>query len=138
MKIKVVQDSIIFISALTMEQFQEATRFCPSSLVLNKVNEESKKAEPVCMIAYNEGGSVSGNGIVFDSTTDEGYLCKTLVAIEGNDPHVSAEDKVTTVSQQYAGLILKVNALEGQIVTALADNSERIESAKASIEVVRI
>jgi hypothetical protein len=138
MKIKLVQDSIIFISALKKEELEEARRFCPNACILKTKDEETKKTTPVCMIAYAADGSVSSNGIVYDSTTEEGFMCKTLVASQGYDEHVPAEDKVNAVSEEFAGLILKMNELEAQIATALKDNAAKIKAAKQSIETVNI
>lgn len=138
MKIKLVQDSIIFISGLKKEELAEAMRFCPEACTLKVRNEETKKAVPVCAIAYAEEGSVSQNGVVFDSTTEEGYMCKTLIASQGYDEHVSNEDKIKAVSEEFAGLILKMNDLEEQISTALTHNAVKIAEARNSIETVNI
>ena len=136
MKIKLVQDSIIFISALKQEELFEAKRFCPDACTLYVKDENSKKSTPVCAIAYADEGSITDNGIVFDSTTNAGYMCKTLVAGQGFDHPVETEDKVKAISETFAGLILKMNELEEQIKAALADNAAKIAAAKTSIEVV--
>jgi hypothetical protein len=138
MKIKLVQDSIIFISGLKKEELLEAIRFCPEACTLTVRDEETKKAVPVCAIAYAEEGSVSQNGVVFDSTTEKGYMCKTLIASQGYDEHVSDKDKVKAVSEEFASLILKMNDLEAQISTALANNAAKITAALDSIEAVNI
>lgn len=138
MKIKLVQDSIIFISGLKKEELLEAQRFCSEACTLTTVCEDSKKKIPVCGVAYAEEGAVSQNGIVFDSTTEEGYMCKTLIATQGHDEHVDTEDKIKAVSEEFAGLILKMNDLEAQIKSALADNAAKIEAARDSIEAVEI
>jgi predicted solute-binding protein len=138
MKIKLVQDSIIFISGLKKEELFEAQHFCPSACTLNVKDAETKKTTPVCAIAYASDGSVSDNGIVYDSTTADGYMCKTLIASQGNDEHLSAEEKIKVVSETFAGLILKMNELEEQIKTALKDNASKIAAAKKSIEAVEI
>jgi len=138
MKIKLVQDSIIFISNLTQQEFAEATRFCPEALTLVAKDEATKKTTPICAIAYASEGSVSQNGVVFDSTTEDGYMCKTLVATQGYDAHVSAEDKVKAVSEEFASLILKMNTLEEQIKDALEDNAAKITAARDSVEIVSL
>ena len=138
MKIKLVQDSIIFISGLTKEQFEEAIRFCPEALTLKVKDEASKKETPVCAVAYAGEGSVSQNGVVFDSTTEEGYMCKTLIASQGYDEHVSAEDKIGAVTEEFASLILKMNDLEAQVLAALEDNAAKIAAARGSVEVVAL
>lgn len=138
MKVKLVQDSIIFISALTRAQLEEANRFCPNSTTLVAKDIDTKVATPICSIAYANEGSVGANGVVFDSVTDDGLMCKTLVASEGYDAHLSAEDKVKSVSETFATLILKMNALEEQIVTALEANTAKIEEAKTSVEVIAL
>jgi hypothetical protein len=138
MKIKLVQDSIIFISGLTREEFFEAQRFCNEACVLKVKDVETKKETPVCVVAYADEGSVSQNGIVFDSTTEEGFMCKTLIASQGNDEHVPAAEKVQAISREFAGLVLNMNALEEQIKAALSDNAAKIDAAKNSIEVVEL
>ena len=138
MKIKLVQDSIIFISGLKKEELLEAQRFCPEACTLVTTDEVSKKKVPVCSIAYADDGSISQNGVVFDSTTEDGYMCKTVIATQGHDDHVSTEDKIKAVSEEFAGLILKMNDLEAQIKSALADNAAKIEAARDSIEAVEI
>ena len=138
MKIKLVQDSIIFISGLKKSELDEATRFCPEALTLKEKDEETKRSVPVCMVAYANEGSVCPNGVVFDSTTEEGFMCKTLIASQGNDEHVSDEDKVKCISEEFAGLILKMNQLEENVKAALANNADKIASAKDSIEVVTL
>lgn len=138
MKVKLVQDSIIFISDLTQEQLAEANKFIPGSTTLVLKDEETKKVRPICMIAYAEEGSVSRTGIVFDSTTEDGKMCKTLVGTQGYDPHFTAEEKQRLIAEEYAGLILNINELEEQIVTALRDNNDKIEAAKRSISTVSI
>lgn len=138
MKIKLVQDSIIFISGLKKTELDEATRFCPASLTLKVKDEATKKETPICAVCYADEGSVSQNGIVFDSTTEEGYMCKTLVAAQGYDEHISAEDKVKAVSEEFATLILKMNDLEAQIKSALEDNAAKIAAACDSVEVVTL
>ena len=138
MKIKLVQDSIIFISGLKKSELDEATRFCPASLTLKVKDEATKKETPICAVCYADEGSVSNNGIVFDSTTEEGYMCKTLVAAQGYDEHVSSEEKIKAVSEEFASLILKMNDLEAQILGALADNAAKITAARDSVEVVAL
>ena len=138
MKIKLVQDSIIFISGLKKSELEEAKRFCPEACTLTVLDENTKKRTPVCMVAYADNGSVCQNGVVFDSTTEEGFMCKTLIAAQGNDEHVSDEDKVKAISEEFAGLILKMNELEANIKSALNDNAAKIASAKDSIEVVTL
>ena len=138
MKIKLVQDSIIFISGLKKTDLDKAMRFCHEACTLFTQDEVTKKRTPVCAIAYAEEGSISQNGVVFDSTTEEGYMCKTLIAAQGYDEHVSAEDKVTVVTEEFASLILKMNDLEEQISANLADNDAKIAAAMDSVEVVNI
>lgn len=137
MIIKLVQDSIVFISALTKEQLAEAKRFVPKACTLTVVD-DNKKATPVCSIAYADDGSVCDNGIVYDSTTEDGLMCKTLLAAQGNDEHIPADERVKLVSETFAGLILKMNELEVQVLDALADNAAKIDAAKNSIEVINI
>ena len=138
MKIKLVQDSIIFISGLKKAEYEEAMRFCPKACTLLARDEVSKKETPIGGIAYAAEGSVSQNGVVFDSTTEDGYMCKTLIATQGNDNHVAIEDKVQAVSEEFASLILKMNELEAQIKEALSVNAEKIASARESIEAVEL
>ena len=137
MKIKVIQDSIVFISALTVEEFMKAKKFVPESLTLNRVDEDRKK-KPVCMIGYAERGGVNNNGIVFDSTTDNGYLCVTSVGAEGFDTHIPAEDKARCVSEHYSSLILKMNELETQVKAELSAKESEIAIAQESVETVAI
>lgn len=138
MLVKLVQDSIIFVSGLTKEQLAEANRFVPGSTTLTLKDEESKKVRPICMVAYAEEGSVNENGIVFDSTTEDGFMCKTLIASQGFDKHISAEDKEKAVAETFAGLILNMNDLEDQIVRALDDNADKIATAKRSVETITL
>ena len=138
MKIKLVQDSIIFISGLKKTEFDEAIRFCPEALTLTVRDANTKKVTPICAICYTDEGSVSQNGIVFDSTTEEGYMCKTLVAAQGYDKHASYEDKIKAVTEEFASLILKTNDLEAQIKSALNDNAAKIAAARNSVEVVEL
>jgi hypothetical protein len=138
MKIKLVQDSIIFISGLTKTELDEATRFCPASLTLKVRDEATKKETPICAVCYAEEGSVSNNGVVFDSTTEDGFMCKTLIASQGNDEHISAEEKVKAITEEFASLILKMNDLEMQIKAALEDNAAKITAARDSVEVVSL
>ena len=138
MKIKLVQDSIIFISALKKEELEKAKRFCPNACTLNVKDEETKKVTPVCSIAYADEGSISKNGIVFDSTTEQGYMCHTAVASQGWDEHVPMEAKAKLVSEKFANLILNANRLEEQITSALADNDAKINEALNSVETVEI
>lgn len=138
MKLKVIQDSIIFISDVTFDQFKEAKRFCSDSLTLKVKEEGSKEAVPVCTMAYADEGSVSQNGIVFDSTTEAGNLCKTLIATEGNCIHLKNDEKVKILSEEFAGLILKMNDLEVQVLAALKDNAAKIKLATESIEAIEL
>ena len=138
MKIKLVQDSIVFISGLTQKELDEANRFCPGATTLIHKDEDTKKAEPVCMIAYAGEGSISDNGIVFDSTTENGYMCKTLVAAQGFDEPLSVEEKVKALSEEFASLILNMNELENQIKESLKANAEKINAALNSIEAVEL
>ena len=138
MKIKLVQDSIIFISSLKKDELGEALRFCPESTTLCIKDVDTKKSTPVCAVAYAAEGSVSDNGIVFDSVTDDGFMCKTLVATEGFDEHLDADAKIKSVSETFASLILKMNTLEDQIKKALEVNAARITDAKQSIEIINL
>lgn len=138
MKVKLIQDSIVFVSGLTKAQLEEANKFVPSATTLMVKDEETKKASPICMVAYAEDGSVCDNGIVFDSTTEDGFMCKTLVATQGNDAPMSSEEKVKAVSETFAGLILKMNDLEEQVINALEDNAAKIAAAKQSIETIAL
>ena len=136
MKIKVIQDAVIFVSGITAEQFGKAKRFIPKALTLtNKVND---KEVPVCGIDYAEEGSVNKNGIIFDSTTDSGKLCITLIGSEGMDPHLSAAEKVRAVAEKYSALILKVNELEAQIICALEEKEEEITLATTAVTAIAL
>jgi hypothetical protein len=138
MKVKLVQDSIIFISGLTKEALAEANKFVPGCTTLVTKDPDTKKVTPICMVAYAEDGSISSNGIVYDSTTEDGFMCKTILVNQGFDKHVSNEDKVKAVSESFAGLILAMNELEAQVKSALSDNAVKIAAAKESIEAVSI
>ena len=138
MKIKIVQDSIIFVSGLTQEQFSKAKKFAPKSLTLYAKDENGKKSEPVCTIAYADAGSVCNNGIVFDSTTDPGFMCKTLLGKQGTDDSLTNEQKADSVVTEFAGLVLKVNELEAQILEELDKAADKIEKAKASVEIIEL
>ena len=137
MTIKVVQDSIIFIAGLTMEELNKAMKFAPESTMLYAKNEDGKK-EPVCGIAYADEGSVSERGVVFDSTTDDGKLCLTILCGEGNLPHCKIEDKKACITEKFSALILNMNKLEDQIKKALEAKKEEIEKASASVEVISL
>ena len=137
MTIKLVQDSIIFISGLKKTELEEANRFVPEACTLVTRDETTKKATPICAIAFAAEGSITSNGIVYDSVTEEGYMCKTLVATS-TDEALTSEEKVKAVSEEFATLILRVNDLEAQIKSALASNCEKIEAAKQAIEVVSL
>lgn len=138
MKVKVVQDSVIFISELTMLELEKAMKFASESTMLYKKSEDGKKKEPVCAIAYADEGSVTEHGIVFDSTTDEGKLCTTILCGEGTAPHCKSVDKKACISEQFSGLILNMNALEKQIKDALEAKKEEIKKASEAVEVVNI
>jgi hypothetical protein len=138
MKIKVVQDSVIFISELTMEELEKATRFASESLTLYKKEDDSKKKTPVCGVAYADVGSVTERGIVYDSTTDDGFLCTTILCSEGNRPHCTIADKKNCISEQYASLVLNMNDLEKQVKAALKSKAEDITIASKSVEVMSI
>ena len=137
MTIKVVQDSIIFIAGLTMEELNKAMKFAPESTMLYAKDENGKK-EPVCGIAYADEGSVSERGVVFDSTTDDGKLCTTIVYNEGNTPHCKTEAKKACITEKFSALILNMNKLEEQIKAALDVKKEEIEKASTSVEVISL
>lgn len=138
MKIKVVQDSVIFISELTLVELEKAMKFASDSTMLYKKSEDGKKKEPVCAIAYADEGSVTEHGIVFDSTTDEGNLCTTILCGEGTAPHCESADKKACISEKFSGLILNMNALEKQIKDALKEKKEEIKKASEAVEVINI
>ena len=138
MKIKVVQDSVIFISGLTTEELDKAMKFASESLTLYKKEEDGKKKVPVCGIAYADMGSVTERGIVYDSTTDDGFLCTTILCGEGNHPHCTSADKKKCITEQYASLVLNMNDLEKQVKAALKAKAEDITIASKSVEVVSL
>jgi hypothetical protein len=138
MKIKVVQDSVIFISELTMEELEKAMKFAPESTTLYAKREDGKKKEPICAVAYADEGSVTNNGVIFDSTTDEGKLCTTILCSEGTYPHCTTEEKKKCVSEQFACIILKMNELEKQIKEALEAKKADIKKASESVEVITL
>ena len=138
MKIKIIQDSIVFISGLTKAELMRASKFTPEALTLYDNAEDGKKKTPICMIGYGHDGGVSANGIIFDSTTDEGYMCHTVVAAQGEDPHCTAAEKIKCISESHSGLILKMNALEAQIQAALSEKETEIALAEASVEVINL
>lgn len=133
MKIVIVQDSILFVSGLKKSEFEEAKRFVPEACNLVIKDPETKEVLDTCAIAFTKGeGGVSNSGVVFDSVTDEGYMCKTLVATQSK-PDLSNADKVDVVAKQWANLVLKMNSLETQISSALSANETKIATAKDSI-----
>lgn len=138
MNVKVVQDSVIFISELTMEEFQKAMKFTPDATILYAKDEDNKTKAPVCAIGYADQGSVTSAGVVFDSTTDEGRLCTTILCVEGVSEHCTTETKKNCVSEKYASLILNVNALEAQIKKALAAKEKEIKKASDAVSVISI
>lgn len=138
MLVKLIQDSVIFVSGLTKEELAEANKFCPGATTLSVKDEDTKKVRPICMVAFAAEGSVSDNGIVFDSTTEDGKMCKTIVISQGLDEHVSAEAKEKAVAESFASLILNMNDLEAQVKAALSDNADKIDTAKNSIETINL
>ena len=137
MQIKLVQDSIIFVSALHVETFAKAEKFIPEALTLYS-EDDSKKKTPVCTIGYAECGGVNKNGIIFDATTDSGKLCHTIVNMQGFDPHLSTVEKLRVVSEKYSSLILNMNKLEEQIASKLADKETEITIASRAITAIAI
>lgn len=137
MKVKVVQDAIVFISSITKAELDKAKKFMPAALTLYEKQEDKTKV-PVFTVAYGESGYVNANGIVFDSTNDEGYLVKTVIVSQGDDAHISTADKIQLISERFADTILKMNDLEQQIAAALDYNATKIETAMNSIEAVEL
>ena len=138
MKVSIVQDAIIFVSSLTKEEFEKASRFCPESLTLMKQVGDNKKKEPICAIAYANTGDVSSNGIIFDSVTEEGKICLTIAGSTGCHTEITAEDKKQAITERYASLILNVNELEAQVKAALEAKDEQIRTALESVETVSL
>lgn len=138
MKVKIIQDSIVFISGLTKEELMKASRFTPEALTLYESAEDGKKKTPTCMVGYSNDGGISANGVIYDSTTDDGFMCHTIVAAQGEDPHCTAEEKVKCISESYSGLILKMNTLEAQIKAALSEKETEIALAEESVEVINL
>lgn len=138
MKIKIIQDSIVFISGLTKEELMKASRFTPEALTLYECVEDGKKKVPTCMVGYSNDGGISANGVIYDSTTDAGFMCHTIVAAQGEDLHCTAEEKVKCISESYSGLILKMNTLEAQVKAALSEKETEIALAEESVEVINL
>ena len=136
MKIKIVQDAVIFITDITAEQFGKAKKFIPKALTLTE--KVDGKDRPVCGMDYANEGSVNNNGIIFDSTTDSGKLCITLVGTEGCDPHLTAEEKTRVVAERHSSLILKMNELEAQVVSMLAEKEAEIEAATTAVSTISL
>lgn len=134
MKVKIIQDAVIFITDITVEQFGKAKHFIPKALTL--VEKVDGKDVPVCGMDYAHEGSVNNNGIIFDSSTDSGKLCITLVGTEGCDPHLTAAEKQRAVAERHSGLILKMNALEAQIISMLAEKEAEIEAATTAVTAI--
>ena len=138
MKVTVVQDAIVFVSAITRDEFDRATKFCPESLTLYQTVEDSKKKEPVCAIMVSNDGSVNKNGIVFDSVTEDGKLCLTVAGATGFGNTVSTEEKKQIIVEEFSSLILNVNKLEAQIAADLAAKADEINCALASVETISL
>lgn len=132
-----VQDSIIFRSAITYDELLKIKRFIPEALTLHK-DENGKKGAAIFAFGYGDVGSVTENGIIFNSTTDDGNLVVTVNKIEGTDEHMSSDDKYKVIAEQYANVILRAQALEEQIKGNLAAWNERITAAQESISEIRI
>lgn len=132
-----VQDSIIFRSAITYDELLKIKRFVPEALTLHR-DENGKKGAAIFAFGYGDVGSVSENGVIFNSTTDDGNLVVTVNKIEGTDEHMSSDDKYKAVAEQYANVILRAQALEEQIKGNLAAWDERITIAQEAISEIRI
>lgn len=136
MKVKIIQDAVIFITDITAEQFGKAKKFIPKALTLTE--KVDGKDVPVCGMGYANEGSVNNNGIIFDSTTDSGKLCITLVGTEGCDPHLTAAEKQRAVAERHSALILKMNVLEAQIISMLAEKEAEIETATTAVTAISL
>lgn len=137
MKIKLVQDSIIFISEIDADTFAKVNKFVPEALTLYHEGENKKKT-PVCSLGYADCGGVNKNGIIFDATTDSGKLCLTIVNAEGFDPHLTTVEKLRQISEKYSTLVLNMNELEAQIISWLEAKEDEINMASASISAITI
>lgn len=137
MQIKLVQDSIIFISGIDADTFAKVNKFVPEALTLYHEG-ENKKQTPVCSLGYANCGGVNKNGIIFDATTDSGKLCLTIVNAEGFDPHLTTVEKLRQISEKYSSLILNMNELEAQIISCLEAKEDEITMASASISAITI
>lgn len=137
MQIKLVQDSIIFISGIDADTFAKVNKFVPEALTLYHEGEDKKKT-PVCTLGYANCGGVNKNGIIFDATTDSGKLCLTIVNAEGFDPHLTTVEKLRQISEKYSSLVLNMNELETQIISCLEAKEDEINMASASISALSI
>jgi len=140
MNVKLVLEDLVFISSINATDFAKAKKFCPEVLKLKHRDVESGKSNEVFMFDTTKdgSGSVEPFGIVFDTTTEDGYLAITLIGRGGIPNNTTQADKLKAAIEQFAKPVMLAGELEKQIAEALAAHNEMIDTATSAFATVNI
>lgn len=130
-KIKVLGNSLTIISGVKAEDIIKTKDIKPEFTQLYEQKIDSPIPEVTFAVGMTEGaGSVSTNGIVFDSVNAEGYAYLTL-SID-RDPEMTKED----VAAFYAPTMVKLNAVEARIAEGIASINSDVAAVTEAVTIV--
>lgn len=135
-EIKILGNSMTIFSTLKSEEIRRVSNIAPEYTKLYEQSMDTATPEITYMVAVTPKddeaaiGSVSKFGIVFDSTDEHGnaYLTMSIDRENGLDKDAIAEEFMPTM--------LKLNAVEARIKTALEGIKNEIETVKKDITVI--
>ena len=126
MKLTKSYQNVTIETSITKDQMKKIMTHCPESLVLKDT--DTKKA--IFAVEVGMPGAITSGGIRFDNVTGSGNLFVTV-----NCKEMPAEtDKAKTYIEDTFGVILaKLNRVEAQATSALADLATEIGTVADSI-----
>ena len=127
MKLTKSYQNVTLESAITKDQLKKITAHCPESLILK--NEDKK---PVFAIEVGSVGCITNGGIRFDGVTAADNL---FVTVCDKDMPVDSDKARAYLEDTFGTILAKLNRVEAQTTTALADLATEIGTVADSIAV---
>lgn len=129
-KVKMLGDAIVVVSTLKTEEIKMILKHDRDALCLRRNDGEGSKGTPVFGIdlARSGDGGISNNGIIFNSTDEEGFASLTFIDAAGK----TRAAKLANVKENYATAIIRLNTLEqyvAHVVEAMNTNFDRAMDA---------
>ena len=127
MKLVSAYANVTLESGLTKDQFKQAVKHCPDSLILR---DEDKR--PIFALEIKGTGCITSGGVCYDNMTGEG---KPFTTVMDKNMPADLEKRAVYLNETYGRIVFLVKKTEDQVTAALAAIASEVQTVADAIVV---